>query len=371
MGPWTIGVDFGGTNIKVGCVTPRGRVVRSLVLPTRAHATPQTFLNGVERAIDRLCAALNIRRSQVRGVGVGVPGLVDGRRGVIYRLVNVPGGWEGVALRRLLERRLRCPCAIENDVNVVALGEWRFGAGRGTRHSVYVTLGTGVGGGLVVDGALVRGITGAAGEIGHTGVQLNGPRDMRSMSGTESPKSLRDFWGPKCACGRRGCLEAFVGTAGIVRRARQTIRAGRVPAHAALRGRPDSGRSGSQLARLAVLHGGRLTPKLVSEAARAGDRAAMDIWREVGDSLGAALANVVNLLSPERIVIGGGVAGAWPWFRGRLRATVRELAFAVPANACQIVRAQLGDDAGIIGGAILVWEREREDTGSEIVIRGS
>ncbi len=301
----------------------------------------------------QLCAELSIRRSQIHGVGVGVPGLVDGSRGVIYRLVNVPGGWPGVPLRRLLERRLRCLCAIENDVNAVALGEWRFGAGRGTRHSVYVTLGTGVGGGLVVDGRLVRGITGAAGEIGHTGVQLNGPR---------------------CACGRRGCLEAFVGTAGIVRRARQAIRAGRVPAHAALRGRPDSGRSGraparsalrgrpdsgrsgSQLARLAVLHGGRLTPKLVSEAARAGDRAARDIWQEVGYYLGAALANVVNLLSPERIVIGGGVANAWPWFGGRLRTTIRDLAFTVPASACQIVRAQLGDDAGIIGGAILVEE---------------
>lgn len=316
--PLTIGVDFGATNIKVGCVTPRGRVVHSLVLPTRAHVTPQTFLNGVEEAISRLCAASKIRRDQLCGVGVGVPGLVDGRRGVIYRLVNVPGGWEGVALRRWMERRLRCSCAIENDVNVVALGEWRFGAGRGTRHSVYVTLGTGVGGGLVVDGRLVRGITGAAGEIGHTGVQLNGPR---------------------CACGRRGCLEAFVGTAGIVRRARQAIRAG-----------------SRLLTHLAIRHGGNISPELVSQAAWAGDRAARDIWQEVGYYLGAALANVVNLLSPERIVIGGGVANAWPWFGGRLRTAIHDLAFTVPANACQIVRAELGDDAGIIGGAILVEE---------------
>lgn len=318
---WTIGVDFGATNIKIGCVTPRGRVVRSLVLPARTHATPQTFLNGVEGAMDHLCAQLSIRRSQVRGVGVGVPGLVDGSRGVIYRLVNVPGGWPGVPLRRLLERRLRCLCAIENDVNAVALGEWRFGAGRGTRHSVYVTLGTGVGGGLVVDGRLVRGITGAAGEIGHTGVQLNGPR---------------------CACGRRGCLEAFVGTAGIVRRARQAIRAG-----------------SRRLTHLAIRHGGNISPELVSQAARAGDRAARDIWQEVGYYLGAALANVVNLLSPERIVIGGGVANAWPWFGGRLRTTIRDLAFTVPASACQIVRAQLGDDAGIIGGAMLIDSVQR------------
>ena len=320
MRKWTIGVDFGGTNIKVGCVTRQGVVARTVVLATLAHRTPLAFLNGIEDAVEQLSAELGIRRAQVTGVGVGVPGLIDGERGVIHRLVNVPGGWPKVPLRQRLEQRLRVRCAVDNDVNVVALGEWRFGAGRGTRHSVYVTLGTGVGGGLVSNGALVRGATGSAGEIGHTSVQLDGPR---------------------CACGRQGCLEALIGTAAILRRARQAIQ----------RGNP-------RLTEIARRHDGRLSPESVSQAAEQGDRAAIQIWRDVGCYLGVALANVINLLNPERIVIGGGVAKAWPWFAPSLRATIRARAFEAPAKACRVVRARLGDRAGIVGGAILVWEQE-------------
>ena len=317
---WTIGVDFGGTNIKVGCVA-NGVVVRTVVLATAAHPTPAAFLHGVEGAIERLCAGVRISRAQVGGVGVGVPGLVDGARGVIHRLVNVPGGWPKVPLRQLLEQRLRLRCAVDNDVNVVALGEWRFGAGRGTRDSVYVTLGTGVGGGLIINGALARGATGSAGEIGHTTIQLDGPR---------------------CACGGRGCLEALVGTSAIIRGATQAIRSG-----------------SRQLADAARRHEGRLSPEAVSRAASRGDRAALRIWRDVGCALGVAMANVINLLNPERIVIGGGVAKAWPWFAPHLRATIRAHAFEVPANACKVVKAALGDRAGILGAALLVWEQEQ------------
>ena len=306
-----MGVDFGGTNIQVGCVTATGRVARQLVLATRDHATPARFVDGLHAAIRQLTRPEGARRTRLRGVGVGAPGLIDGSRGIIHRLVNVPGGWRGVPLARLLERRLGCPCAVENDVNVIALGEWRYGAGRGTRHSVYVTLGTGVGGGLVIDGALVRGASGSAGEIGHTTVDPEGPR---------------------CPCGSRGCLEALVGTAAILRRARQ-----------------------------AMPHRGRLSPEALSQAARGGDRAARRIWRDVGVSLGIGLSNVINLLNPERIVLGGGVANAWPWFGPSLRATVRRRAFAVPRRACRIVRASLGERAGIIGGAVLVWDKTRED----------
>lgn len=316
---WTVGVDFGGTNIKVGSVTASGRVTRHVVLATRAHATPARFVEGLRGAIRQLARAEGAGRRRLRGVGVGAPGLMDGERGVIYRLVNVPGGWPGLPLARLLERRLGCPCAVDNDVNVVALGEWRYGAGRGTRHSVYLTLGTGVGGGLVINGALVRGAAGSAGEIGHTVI---------------------DPEGPPCACGSRGCLEALIGTAAILRRARQAMR--------------DGSRT---LAALANRQHGRLSPALVSAAARAADPAARRIWRDVGVSLGIALSNTMNLLNPERIVVGGGVANAWRWFSPSMRATVRRHAFAAPRRVCRIVRASLGDRAGIVGGAILVWEQ--------------
>ena len=317
---WTVGVDFGATNIKVGLVSRQGKVVANLILLTREHVTPAAFVDGVHQAIERLASRVGARRAQVRGVGVGAPGLIDARRGIVHQLVNVRGGWRGVPLRRVLERRLRVPCAVDNDVNVVALGEWKFGAGKGTRHSVYLTLGTGVGGGLVMNGQLVRGASGSAGEIGHMVIRPNGPR---------------------CACGNRGCLESMVGTAAILRKARRAIRA----------------RRRGILARLATREQGRLTPALVSRAARAGDQAARRIWQELGEDLGLALANLVNLLSPQRIVIGGGMARAWPYFAPRLMATIRELAFEVPANACRIVRATLLDHAGIVGGAVLVWEQ--------------
>ena len=309
------GVDFGGTNIQLGLVTRQGRVVAQKTLLTRAHADPAAFVEGVASTLRVLAHAKGAR---LRGVGVGAPGLIDVRRGVIAQLVNVPGRWRGVRLGALMGRRLGCPCSIDNDVNAVALGEWSFGAGRGTEHSVYVTLGTGVGGGLVVNSRLVRGAIGSAGEIGHTSIALAGPL---------------------CACGRRGCLEAFVSTRAILRRARRAIR------------------GGAAVLRSLVEGHGTLTPEVVARAAASGDRAARQIWHEVGVSLGRGLANVINLLNPQRIVIGGGVAKAWRFFAPSLHATLNLYAFDAPLKAVRVVRAQLGDRAGIIGGACLAWEK--------------
>ena len=231
-------------------------------------------------------------------------------------MVNVPG-WREVPLARLLARRLRCRCVVDNDANLVALGEWRFGAGRGARQLVCLTLGTGVGGGLILNGRLYRGASGAAGELGHMVIDPDGPH---------------------CGCGTRGCLEAHVGTAAVVRRGRAAMRAG-----------------AARLTTLVHEADGVLTPALISQAARAGDRAAKRIWLDVGRWLGIGLANVTNLLNPERIVIGGGLSNAWPFFAPALRSTLRAQAMAVPASAVRVVRAQLGDRAGIVGAAVLVW----------------
>ena len=313
------GIDFGGTNIKVGFVTRKGHVVDSLVVPTAECPSPEAFVRRMRQSIDTLRVRTRIPARRVRGVGIGAPGLIDMRRGVIHRLVNVPGHWAGVPLAKLLSARIHRPCVMDNDVNVVALGEWRFGAGRGTRESLYVTLGTGVGGGLVVNGGLVRGVSGSAGEIGHL---------------------CLDAKGPPCACGGRGCLEALIGTAAILQRARASMRRGHSPV----------------LARLMRKVTGTLTPALISRAARSGDRGAVRLWRDVGSLLGIGLASAVNLLNPERVVIGGGIANAWRWFAPSLRAALRARAFALPGAAVRIVRARLGARAGIVGGAVLVWE---------------
>ena len=303
---WAIGVDFGGTNIKTGLVHPSGRVVAAEVLPAEAFGRPARFVEGVGAAAERLLQAAGLTRAQLRGIGIGAPGPVDAKRGIVHTLVNVPG-WREVPLGRLLTRRLRRPCRVDNDVNLVALGEWRFGAGVGSRHLICLTLWTGVGGGLILDGRLYRGAGGAAGELGHM---------------------VMDPDGPRCGCGRRGCFETLVSAGAVVRLARDAMRTAR----------------------------GRLASKQGGEAARAGDPRARRVWMEIGRRLGQGVANLVNLINPERVVIGGGVANNWALFAPALRATLRTEAMAVSVRAVRVVRGRLGDQAGVLGAAVLVWE---------------
>ncbi|MBI3084011.1 MAG: ROK family protein [Candidatus Omnitrophica bacterium] len=321
MRRWTVGVDFGGTNVKVGLVSRTGRVARARVLPSKKLSEPSAFVEGVSATVTSLARAVGIAPSQLRGVCVGAAGPVDAERGLVHFLVNVPG-WREVPLAERLQRRLRCRCLVENDVNLFALGEWRFGAGQRARQLVCLTLGTGVGGGLLFDGELYRGASGAAGELGHMAIDPRGRR---------------------CGCGARGCLEAQVGTAAILSLGRRAIRRGAGP-----------------LRTLARQANGRLTPALIAQAARQGDPAAREIWMEVGRSLGVGLANVINLLNPDRVVIGGGVSKAWGLFSPTLIETVRAQAMGISAGAARIVRARLGDRAGIVGAAVLVWQ----ETGS-------
>lgn len=320
---WTVGVDFGGTNIKVGLVDAAGRVARSDVFASQQASRPAAFVERVGRAVEALSRAVGVAPSRLRGVGVGAPGPVDVQHGIIHFMVNVPG-WREVPLGRLLARRLHCSCVVDNDVNLFTLGEWRFGAGRGADALVGMTLGTGVGGGLVFDGRLYRGCRGAAGELGHMVID---PR------------------GRQCGCGRRGCLEAQIGTAAILSMGRQAIHR-----HAGL------------LRESVRRAGGRLTPELISRVAAKGDRHARAIWVEVGHRLGIGLTNLVNFLNPDRVVIGGGIGNAWRWFAPAALSTVRNEAMAVPAQAVRIVRARLGNAAGVVGAAVLVWD-ETDPTG--------
>jgi glucokinase len=315
MQRWTIGVDFGGTNVKVGLVADSGRVVRSQVLSSKVFGRPGPFVEGIGRAVTALTQAGGIRISQLRGIGVGAPGAIDCVHGIVLATTNVPG-WHRVPLARLLERRLGRPCVVDNDANLATLGEWRFGAGRGSRVLVGLTLGTGVGGGLVCNGRLFRGVSGSAGEIGHMVIHPGGRR---------------------CGCGARGCLEAEVGTAAILSMGRRAIRRGAEP-----------------LKTLARSAHGNLTPAIIAQAARAGDTAARQIWVQIGQWLGLALASLVNVLNPDRIVIGGGIANAWPLFSPALNHTLDAHAMGIPKRAVRVLRARLGDHAGVLGAAAIV-----------------
>lgn len=313
---WAVGVDFGGTSVRLGLIARDGRIRRRRRLVSRELGTPAEFVARLSEAIRALTRAQGFDPSRLAGLCVGAPGPVDSERGVVHELVNVPG-WRRVPLAEQLERRLRCRCLVDNDVNLFTLGEWRFGAGRGAGQLIGITLGTGVGGGLVCEGALYRGASGAAGEVGH---MLVDPR------------------GRRCGCGQRGCLEGQIGTRAILARGRSALRHRR-----------------GILARLARQANGAMSAPLIRRAAYLGDPDARRVWTDVGRWLGLGLANLVHLLNPDRIVIGGGLSHSWRLFAPTAMAVLRERTFPIAAGAVQVVRGRLGDDAGMLGGAALVW----------------
>ena len=316
---WTVGVDFGGTTIKVGLVDDQGRIRNTRVLPTRQYGAPKAFAASVAAAAASMARLRGVSLRRLRGIGIGAPGAVDVARGIVLHCVNVPG-WTNIPIARWLTQRLGCPCAVNNDANAFALAEWRLGAGQGAAALIGMTLGTGVGGGLVWDGRLINGPTGSAGELGHMVIDLGGPR---------------------CGCGRRGCLEALVGTAAILRLARAVLHSG-------------EGRLGAYVRRA-----GRLAPRVLGDAARAGDGPSCRAWETIGVRLGIGLANLVNILNPDRIVIGGGVANNWGLFAPAMHRSLRAEALPAPGRHVRVARGRLGDRAGILGAAVLIWERSK------------
>jgi glucokinase len=257
------------------------------------------------------CGGAGIGIEGLRALGVASPGALDLIHGLVFEAPQLPG-WDGVPIVEVLRDRLGVPVLLENDANAAALGENRFGAGRGTRQMVYLTISTGVGGGIVIDGRVYHGATGAAGELGHMMLQLNGPR---------------------CMCGQRGCLEAIASGTGIAWRAQDLIDAGKA----------------AGLARLKEERG-ELDADAVADAARLGDPDAIAIWEETGLYLGVALANYVNIFNPEAIVLGGGViSGAADLFYERAEQTMREVARKEPLKYVRLFRAELGDRSGPLG----------------------
>lgn len=325
-----IGIDLGGTNIKMGLVDSLGRVKASRVLLTRAASGPTQALKRIGAVVEELG-----KRRRVASVGIGIAGLVDHAAGIVRVPPNLPG-WNGTPVKRSLERLTGLPVYCANDANVVAIGEWLYGAGRGCRHLLCVTLGTGVGGGIIAGGKLFAGANDAAGEVGHAAIFADGL---------------------PCCCGHKGCVERYVGARYVEDRARKRVRAQlkRLRDHknqtSLFPGMKHEGPS--LMFDFAKGDTALITMREIGRAARAGDRLASALVDEVGDYLGAALANAVELLDPERIVIGGGVSGI-----GRpLLAAVRKSVFcrtqALPGRKLDIVFSELGIDAGIIGASRL------------------
>jgi glucokinase len=301
-----LGLDIGGTKLAAGVVDEAGAVRSFLVESTRPEEGPD---RGLERLFElgrRAVAEAGVQWSELGGVGIGSGGPLDSARGVLVAPPHLTG-WRDVPIVARAEESFSLPVALENDATAAAAGEHRYGAGAGTSHMVYLTISTGVGGGVVIDGRLYRGATGNGGELGHVTVDCAG-RECRG-------------------CGRKGCLEAYVSGTSIAERARE---AGM----------------------------GDLTASDVAAAARAGDAVACRVWDETTDALGCGLTSIVNLFEPQLVVLGGGVvSGTGEQLLGPVRERVQREAMGSAGQAARIVAAQLGPHVGVVGAAAIARER--------------
>lgn len=311
MKEYCFGIDIGGTTVKCGLFNVKGDILEKWEIPTRTENNGSNILPDVADAINDKILERKIDREEIAGVGVGIPGPVD-ESGAVICAVNLHWGY--VQLEDALERLIGVPVKAGNDANVAALGEMWKGGGAGYHNVVMVTLGTGVGGGIIVNGKIITGTHGAGGEIGHIHVE---------DSETES-----------CNCGNQGCLEQYASATGVVRLANRMLAATDKPS---------------------VLREGEISAKTVFDAVKAGDELAMEIAEKFGKYLGSALANVAGVVDPEVFVIGGGVSKAGKILLDYIEKYYKKFAF-VGCKDTIFTLAELGNDAGICGAARLVLD---------------
>ena len=309
-----IGIDVGGTNIKIALVDTNGTITYSSTLPTRTEMGYEYTINNIKQAIKDLMAETKTDKNSIEGIGFGFPGQIDCQKGIVRVCPNVPG-WVEVPLAEIIEKEFGIQTRVDNDVRCAALGELKYGAGIGCQNLVCITVGTGIGSGLIINGKLVRGASNAAGELGHIKLQMNG--------------------GPMCGCGDTGCLEALASGPAIVALAEDYIKGGKSTKYREL---------GST----------EITPYIVAEAAKQGDVVAQRIFTIMGEYIGTGLASVVNLLNPEKIIIGGGVADAGEILFAPLKEALLKRAMPISGAAVEIVPAKLGNTAGVIGASLLI-----------------
>jgi len=312
-----IGVDIGGTKLLAGAVDPELNVHHRATRPARARDHIEV-IETVVSAVAEVRDAIEGGSGSVDAVGIGIPCLIDAERGIAVMSTHLP--LAGVAFRDLVAERLGLPVFVDNDANAAMLAEWRFGAARGARDAALLTIGTGIGGGLVVGGALQRGSQGAGAELGHMVVQADGPR----CNGN---------------CPNRGCLEAFVSGSALAREARRIAER----------------RPGTALGQ-ALAAGREISGPLVTELAHDGDAGAIDAVAAIGRWLGVGISNLVNMLNPDVVVIGGGVIAAGELLLEPARAVVAERALSPSKEHVRIVPARFGAESGMLGAATLALD---------------
>lgn len=311
---YNIGIDIGGTNVKIAIVDSKGKLAFTETASTRAEMGYEFTIKNIINLIKDSLTKSEVSIEQVGGIGVGCPGQIDSNNGIVRALPNIPG-WVNVPLAKILMDEFDLPAKIDNDVRVATLGEYKFGAGRGYENIVCITVGTGIGSGLILGGRLHRGASLAAGELGHIIVQ--------------------EHHGEICGCGNTGCVEAVASGPSIVKQAELYLMTGK----------------STKFKELAA--GSPITPEIVAEAALQGDGVAIKIFERTGYWIGIALSSVVNLLNPEVIIVGGGVAQAGDLLLDPIRETISKRAMKISAEAVHVIPAQLGNSAGVVGASLL------------------
>lgn len=317
---YAIGVDLGGTNISAGIVSSSGKVIMREKIPTMVSAGGKTVVNRLALIISMLLqkAPSGIRKKIV-GIGVGIPGMVEHEKGIVHEPPNIPA-LDGVNVKKFIQNKFKKPAFIANDANAHALGEHMFGAGKGTKNMICITLGTGLGGGIILNNHLYVGSFENAGEFGHIVIRKEGI---------------------PCNCGNHGCVEAYVGANFIAARAMKAIKAG----------------TKSSVVKLVNGDLSKITPRLLEQAARKGDKYARELWAEVGKEIGTAIVSLANILGPEKVVVGGGVSRAGDILFKPMIKEFKSRSYRYLRERVKIVPGKLLDDAGILGSSSLVFKQ--------------
>lgn len=305
MKKYTVGIDVGGTNVKFGLVNPAGKIISRSRLSTQGFKKRADLLNALAGAVEDLIQSNQLNRSKIQGIGIGLPGLIDPVNGIVKELPNI-AGWKNVPLVKLFKKKLNLTTKIGNDVNLITLAEWKYGAGKGCRHMICMTLGTGVGAGLILDNHLYLGGGFMAGELGH--MPLNEK-------------------GPLCNCGGFACFERYVGNKQLLHKASKIFK------------RKD------------------ITLPEIKSMAKKGNKKALKFWDDAGAQIGNGLIGAVNLLNPQMIIVGGGVSNDFFLMSKAVKRVIQARAMSVPGKMVKIVQAKLGDDAGIIGARVLLDQK--------------
>jgi glucokinase len=298
-----IAIDLGGTNLKCALLDSQLKIKAKNSFTTKSFDNKTKLINGISNSVSDFMLSQGLTKNTIFGVGIGLPGPVDSKKGIVHFLPNIPG-WKEVPLKKILEKKIKLPIFVDNDAKLMTIAEHRVGAAKKFQNALCLTLGTGVGGGLIINGSLYRGNDNAAGELGH--IPLNEE-------------------GPLCGCGGKACLERYVGNAVILKKAYKLFKK-------------------------------NITLEEISQMAKHNNIKAIKFWKSVGEKLGLGLSGIVNLLNLDVIVIGGGVSDAGKILFDSIKQAITLRAMSVQSKRVKIFKAKLGNEAGVIGAGLLVKE---------------